>query len=680
MSNRLLGTASPYLLQHAHNPVDWRPWDPDALDEARRLNRPILLSVGYSACHWCHVMERESFSDPETAALMNRNFVCIKVDREERPDIDAVYMAATQAMTGRGGWPMTVFLTPDGHPFFAGAYFPPEDRYGMPGFRRVLASIADSWRERPAAISGQAATIAGDLERFLSRTAEPGTISDEDLHRAVGVLNGFVDARHGGFGGAPKFPQPMVLDFLLSHAQRTGSMSAAIMADRALAGMAYGGIRDHLGGGFHRYSVDAEWRVPHFEKMLYDNAQLAAVYLHAWRTTGRGEWRQVGEETLDFVIRELASPEGAFCAALDADSSGEEGLFYTWTPEEIEAVLGRPQADEVCHRFGVTAHGEVEGRSVLVNTPCEPIGPEMAQTMERLREARDRRVRPARDDKVVLAWNAMTLAAFAEAAMLTGRSDYLRTAVRNADVLLRKLVEEGTGGRLRLIHSGIDEPSGSDVHGPSAFRRSGIRGFLEDYALLGDALVTLHGATAEGRYLQTALRIADEIPLLFGDFDGLGAMTATESADLFTGAVPREDNATPSGNAAAAGLYCRLAALPVPNAERYQDRAARALSAMAREIVASPIAYGRWLGVAELLVGGATSVIIADGVDAPGASALYETARRRWRRGWTIASAVSLDSAEFRPVEGRAAAYVCRDRRCRTPVTEPAELERILQE
>src|SRR6266853_2216645 len=441
MANRLAQETSPYLLEHANNPVDWYPWGSQALARARAENKPILLSIGYSACHWCHVMARESFEDPDTAALMNRDFVSIKVDREERPDLDQVYMRAVQGMTGSGGWPMTVFLLPDGTPFFAGTYFPPSDRFGMPAFQRVLAAVADAFARRPADVEDTAAQVRD----FLHRPSVPlavGELTPALLDEAAGQLARDFDAAHAGFGGAPKFPQPMLVEVLLRHHARTGQKAALEMALQTLRAMAAGGIYDQLGGGFHRYAVDERWLVPHFEKMLYDNALLTRAYLDAWQLTHDAAFARVVDATLGFVLREMTSPEGAFYSSLDADSEGEEGRFYLWTPAELEAVIGVNDARALGRAFDVTAAGNFEGRNIL--HPVVSGATEILDAAhDRLMAARARRVRPHRDEKVIAGWNGLMLHAVADAGRVLDRRDLVIAAEANARFLLSHMRESG---------------------------------------------------------------------------------------------------------------------------------------------------------------------------------------------------------------------------------------------
>jgi len=677
-ANRLIHETSPYLLQHAHNPVDWFAWGDEAFSAARERGVPILLSVGYSACHWCHVMERESFADTATADLMNGSFVCVKVDREERPDVDALYMHATQAMSGHGGWPMTVFLTPEGRPFYAGTYFPPEPRHGMPAFRQVLASVADAWRDRRALIEAQAEGIADDLRRALERQTPPDALTGAITSQAVTVLERYFDRHNGGFGGAPKFPQPMVLDFLLRHGSRTNRTTATEMALRTLGAMASGGIMDHVGGGFHRYAVDDRWLVPHFEKMLYDNAQLATAYLRAWRLTGDDRWLGVATRTLDFVRTEMTLPSGGFISSFDADSDGEEGLYYTWTPDEAAVVLG-DESSRACAALGITAEGHVDGRSV-VHLP-EGAAEASSEWLKVMAQARRGRARPGADRKVIAFWNGMMLSAFAEAAMLTGRADYLQTAVNNGEFILRELCQTGADGTLRLLRSGIEVAHESGHHPPAperTFRASGIGGFLEDYALVADALLDLHAADGDPRWLAAARSLANAMLTRFSSGGALLRGAAPDECALFANPCPTEDNATPSGNAVAAGLCLRLAALPGEGAETFANWSARALRAMAQDLSRHPLAFGRWLCAAETALAGATCVVVTGAFDDPRTEELLAAARRSFRPDMLIVASDETGGDDYPTISGTPAAYVCTNRACRLPATTPEELTKEL--
>jgi uncharacterized protein YyaL (SSP411 family) len=674
MPNRLADETSPYLLQHKDNPVDWYPWSPEALERARAEDRPILLSVGYSACHWCHVMEYESFEDPQTAALMNEHFVCIKVDREERPDIDSIYMAAVQGMTGHGGWPMTVFLTPEGAPFYGGTYYPPEPRHGLPGFTQVLAALADAWKERRGEVDRSAAEIGESLQRGIPRGAA-GALSTSILDRAAHHLATRFDARWGGFGGAPKFPQPMTIEVLLRHWKRTAGPEALQMAAHTLRRMHAGGMYDHVGGGFARYSVDARWLVPHFEKMLYDNALLVQAYTHAFQATGDPEFREVVEETLGFVLREMTGPEGGFYSAFDADSEGEEGKFYVWTPDEIDAVAGRDDGALVRSYYGVTAEGNFEGRNIL-HTPHEPVEAaadagvtvaELKGALDRARPklyaARAKRVPPGRDDKVLTSWNAMMLHAFADAARVFGRADYRDAAERGADFLLRALRPDGA--LLRTYKDG----------------RAKIGAFLEDYALLADALVALYETTFDARWLREAHALAGQMLERFWD-DGQGMFfdTARDAEKLVVRPRDVYDSATPSGNSAATLVLLRLSELT--GEERFRAVAERVLASFADSLSRFPGAFSHLMTALDRYLAVPQEVAIAGRPGDEDTEALLAVVRRAYLPNTAVALRRPDEGEnELIPllrgrtaIEGKAAAYVCERFACQRPVTTPEDL------
>ena len=673
MANRLKDETSPYLLQHAHNPVDWYPWGEEALRRARDENRPILLSIGYSACHWCHVMERESFENPDVAALMNESFVNIKVDREERPDLDTVYMEAVQAMTGQGGWPMTVFLTPEGVPFYGGTYFPPADRMGMPGFPRVLTSIAQAYHGSPDEVRRSAANLQAHLGRSLMGH-EAGALDAAVAEGAYQALASSFDARNGGFSGAPKFPQPMTYEFLLRYHHRSGEPHALEMTRLSLDHMYRGGIYDQLGGGFHRYATDNVWLVPHFEKMLYDNALLARVYLEAYQVTRDAAYRRVAEETLDYVLREMTGPEGGFYSSQDADSEGEEGKFFVWTPAEIEAVVGPGDAPLVGAYYGVSAAGNFEGANILhlARTAEEvarahSVTPQVVEaTIERARPllcaAREARVKPGRDDKVLTAWNGLMLRAFAEAARVLGRADYRAAALRNATFLLDTLRRDG-----RLLRTYKDG-------------RARLNGYLEDYAALADGLLALYAATFEPRWFAEARALADTmLEHFWDDAEGGFFNTADDHERLVVRPKDLFDNAVPSGNSMAVEVLLRLYALS--GHALYAERAERTLRQLSGVLARAPGGFGRLLAALEFLLATPTEIAIAGAPDAPETQALVNVIDGAYlptvvaaatRPGALEAGIVLLEGRE--PVEGRAAAYVCARFACRRPVTAPTEL------
>ena len=596
MSNRLRSETSPYLLQHAENPVDWFPWGEEAFALARAKNRPIFLSVGYSACHWCHVMEHESFEDGATAALMNERFVAIKVDREERPDVDAIYMNAVQLLTGSGGWPMSVFLTPDAVPFYGGTYFPDTARYGMPSFTDVLIQISDLWSTRPDDVLGAAANLAEELRRqaLSGLSATPGPLDAHTLDGALAGLTRSFDRTNGGWGSAPKFPQPAVLEFVLRRAVAANDPALLEMVTHALDAMLRGGIYDQLGGGFHRYATDEAWLVPHFEKMLYDNAQLARVYLHAWQVTQYDSYRRVVEETLAYVAREMLDSSGGFFSAQDADTEGEEGRFFVWTPEQIAAIAGA-DADLFMQAYGVTPDGNFEGKSILfvahtAEDLAETTGLDIATIESRLATARsalfaarEARVKPGVDDKVLASWNGLMLAAFAEAARAFDSGDHLDIAKRNAEFALANLRDD-RGRLLRTWKGG----------------RASLNAYLEDYAALAEGLLELHGATGDQRYLDAAYELAETILEHFSDADGGFFDVSDDHEQLLFRPKNPQDGAMPSGGSMAATVLAELA--HEASEPRYESAAVSAVAQLQRTMEAVPLGYAQWLSVLDRLV------------------------------------------------------------------------------
>ncbi|MEN3300704.1 thioredoxin domain-containing protein [Pseudonocardia sp.] len=666
MSNRLALATSPYLLQHADNPIDWWEWSDEAFAEAQRRDVPIMLSVGYAACHWCHVMAHESFEDPATAAQVNANFVAIKVDREERPDIDAVYMAATQAMTGQGGWPMTCFLTPIGEPFHCGTYYPPTSRHGMPGFRQLLDAVTRAWTEDGERVRGAAADIASRLASSAAAELPSAVVGEAVLDDAVAMLAGDVDATFGGFGGAPKFPPSMVLEFLLRHHERTGSAPALGLVELTCERMARGGIYDQLGGGFARYSVDAQWVVPHFEKMLYDNALLLRVYAHLARRTGSPLARRVAEETAEFLLRDLRTAEGGFASALDADTNGVEGLTYAWTPGQLAEVLTPEDAAWAAELFEVTAQGTFEHGSSTLQLPVDPDDPER---WERLRTvlfaARSARPQPGRDDKVITAWNGMAIQALAEAGAAFGRLDWVAAAGAAADLLLDLHVVEG-----RVRRSSRDGTVGTAA------------GVLEDHAYLADALLALHQATGDPQRLAEATRILDLALARFADPDRPGTFfdTADDAEALLH--RPREftDNATPSGASALCNALLTASVLTEPEAgARYREAAEAGLATVGGIAGKHPRFAGHWLTAAEAMVSGPLQVALVGPVGDPEREALLAQARLLAPGGAVVVpgepDAAGVPLLAGRPLLGsRPAAYVCRGFVCDLPATTPGDL------
>ncbi len=684
MPNRLIDETSPYLLQHAHNPVDWYPWGPEALELARMEDKPILLSVGYSACHWCHVMERESFEDPSIAAMMNQAFVCIKVDREERPDIDSIFMTAVQALSGSGGWPMTVFLTPDGKPYYGGTYFPPGDRHGMPGFPRVLAAMSQAYRERRGDVIKATTQLVNRMRQLTQSVRSLDPLTDEVMRQAYMGIAGQVDDRFGGVGSQPKFPQPMTFEFLLRHHVRTGDPQALELVELTLDSMAHGGIYDHVGGGFHRYSTDAYWLVPHFEKMLYDNALLAKLYLHAYQVTGSPLYRRVVEETLDYVLREMTGPEGGFYSAQDADSEGVEGKFYVWTPEELIDALGEGDARLFARCYGATPEGNFEGSNILhlaVNPAAvasqagvseEAFDEFLRSAKARALEARSRRVHPELDDKVLTAWNGLTMRALAEAAGVLDRPDYAEAAARNADFVLRSLRRDG-----RLLRTYRRDPATGEG-------RAKLNGYLEDYSFLIDGLIALHEVTLYERWLIAAIELGNDMVELFWEESSEQFYdTGTDHEELIVRPSDSSDNAAPCGSSMAADVLLRLAVITGDG-----DLERRAVTALrsARELMARfPSAAGQWLCALDFYLSTPKEIAILGGAQDADTRALlarvYASALPNRVLVGGESDAVGIPLLQDRQrIDGRATAYVCRNYVCNLPVNEPGELARQLGE
>jgi len=671
--NRLATQTSPYLRQHADNPVEWFPWGDEAFAEARRRDVPVLLSVGYSSCHWCHVMAHESFEDPAIAELMNTMFVNIKVDREERPDIDAIYMQAVQAMTGQGGWPMTVFLTPGGEPFFGGTYYPSHDRPGMPGFPRVLAAVDEAWRERREDLLDSATKLTTAIERAA---ALDGGGTDEPtsalLAEAVARARAQFDPRFGGFGRAPKFPQAMTLDFLLRAQYREPSPELLEVITVSLDAMAAGGMYDQVGGGFHRYSVDDYWLVPHFEKMLYDQALLTAAYLHAWLVTGEERYRRIVEETIEYVLRDLRHREGGFFSAEDADSEGVEGKFYLWSIDELETVAGE-DAPELIRYFGVTRNGNFtdphtgySGNILHVVDRTEPRPSSVERALRTLLAVRARRVRPSLDDKVLLGWNALFLRSLSEAAAALGRDDWMEAARTNAGFLLDQLRRDDG----RLLRSWQDG-------------RAAIPAYSEDYAALLEALLTM-AEVDNVSWLAHARAVADELIALFADDERGGFFTTgTDGEALVVRPKDVQDNATPAASSVAAHGLLRLAALT--GESRYEDLAARWLRAMGPLLAEHPTAFAYLLTALDRRLAPPVEVAIVGESGDERAASLRRELTARFLPNTVTLSAVPGEGAELSPllrdrplVGGRAAAYVCERFACRQPVTSPEELASAL--
>ncbi len=683
MPNRLAGETSPYLLQHANNPVDWSPWGPDALARATLLDRPIFLSIGYAACHWCHVMERESFEDEVTAGYLNDHFVSIKVDREERPDLDQVYMAAVQSMTGGGGWPMSVFLTPEGRPFYGGTYFPDQPRHGMPSFRQVLEGVERAWREQRAEVEAAGGRLVQGLVEQARLEAGDADPTPSLLEAASAAIEASFDPANGGWGRAPKFPQPMTIEFLLRRHLATGDARPLAIARRSLDAMADGGLHDQLGGGFHRYSTDERWLVPHFEQMLYDNAQLARVYVHAWQVTGDTRYRDVATGTLDYLIRELATDDGAFAASQDADTEGEEGATFVWTAPEIREVLGDGAALFEA-AYGVTDAGNWEGRTILsrVASDAELAGRfDLAEVAVRARLGEARRTllsrragrpQPARDGKALAAWNGLAIAAFADAAAALatidpGPADRYRTAA---------------GRAAEAIVAGLLGPDGSLRRSWKDGRAVGS-GVLEDYAHLADGLLALYEADFDERWFATARGLVDHVLEHFADPAGGFFDTADDHERLVTRPKDVQDNAVPSGNAVAADVLLRLHAWT--GEPRYRAAAERALRTVVPFVARYATGFARWLSAMDLSLAPVLEVAILGPADDPATLALLGQVWRGYRPNLVLA--VSSDPTgstipllrDRVAIDGRPTAYVCRQFACRLPATDPAALRAQLE-
>lgn len=676
-TNRLIHESSPYLKQHAHNPVDWHPWGEEALRRARELDRPIFLSIGYSACHWCHVMEHESFEDPEVGRLLNEHFISIKVDREERPDLDQIYMTAVQLLTRHGGWPMSVFLTPDLKPFYGGTYFPPQDRYNLPSFKRLVVSLAHAWKERRQEIEEAARSLTENI-RLWSRL-EPGAakLGPELLRQALAQLRERFDPRHGGFGQAPKFPHPMDLRLLLRLWRRCNDDQALAMVTKTLDEMALGGIYDQLGGGFHRYSTDARWLVPHFEKMLYDNALLVPAYLEAFQATGNPFYRAVVEETLAYVLREMTSPEGPFYSTQDADSEGEEGKFFVWTRAELEQILGPEEARLFSEVYDVTDDGNWEGHNILhrsrpleqeaklLKMPEADLRRRLEQSKQRLFEARSKRVWPGRDEKVLTAWNGLMINAFAQAAQVLDRPEYAQAAVRAADFLLR-VMRTPDGRLLRTTGLGA-QPK--------------LNAYLEDYAYLIDSLVSLYETTFDSRWIREALDLVRVLNDQFWDeAEGGFFFTGRDHETLIARNKDPHDDATPSGNAVAVTAFLRLHKLTGDTV--LLDRAVRTMELYGGLLESSPLAAAQMLIALDFHLGPVQEFAVLGTPDE------VRPALGLIRRGFRPNKVVALQTAEedekvVRLLDGKTrqngpTVHVCENFTCQAPLVGIDALQQAL--
>ncbi len=667
-TNKLIDETSPYLLQHAHNPVDWYPWGDEAFERAKAEDKPVLVSIGYSACHWCHVMEHESFEDPAVAAIQNEHFINIKVDMEERPDVDQIYMTFVQLTTGRGGWPMNVFMTPEKLPFFGGTYFPPGPRYGMPSWPQILQSLAEAWSDRRDELMGSAHEILAELRRTTESETHGGTITPELSNAAFESFVRSFDAKNGGFGGAPKFPAAMAMEYLLRYWKRTGNENALTMAKLSAEKMANGGIYDQLGGGFHRYSVDAVWLVPHFEKMLYDNAQLIRAYLHLFQITGDDSFRRTAVETLEYIRREMVGPDCGFYSTQDADSEGVEGKFFVWTPGEIENLLGDDDARIFNFYYDVSDDGNFEEKNILnVKISRSEVCDALKITDERLEEVlvrgredlfaeREKRIKPFRDEKVLTAWNGLMLAAFADAAAVLDSHVYLEVAKRNADFLLENLQLEG-----RVLRTWKDG-------------RAKLNGYIEDYANLADGLVELYQVSGEVKYFNEARRLADAMITEFWDEENGGFFfTANDHEKLIVRNKDFFDNATPSGNSVAADVLIKLAKLT--GDERYERFASTVLRLAATQIKRHPQGFGRMLATIEFSLARVKEIALVG----PRSAELERTVWSEYRPFKLVAIGTEGDTEpallrDRTAIDGATRAYVCESFVCGRPVTTANDL------
>jgi uncharacterized protein YyaL (SSP411 family) len=661
-TNRLIDETSPYLLQHAHNPVDWYPWGDQAFEKARAEDKPVLVSIGYSACHWCHVMEHESFEDEATAAIMNERFVCIKVDMEERPDVDQIYMTFVQLTTGRGGWPMNVFLTPEKLPFFGGTYFPPVNRFNMPSWQQILLSVAEAYRDKREELLHSAVDILGEMRRISIAEFSPAVVSEEILDEAFVSFDKSFDATNGGFGGAPKFPPAMGLEFLLRYWKRSGKMRALEIVKKTAEKMANGGIYDQLGGGFHRYSVDSVWLVPHFEKMLYDNAQLIRLYLHLFQITKDNFFKRIAIETLEYVRREMLDGSGGFYSSQDADSEGVEGKFFVWTPDEVAAVLGEEDVWVFNSYYDVSKEGNFEEKSILnVKSPVATVP--VFDMRKKLFEEREKRIKPFRDEKVLTAWNGLMLAAFAEASAILDDEEYLSIAKHNADFVLNDLQRDG-----RLLRTWKDG-------------KAKLNAYIEDYANFADGLVELFQVSGDVKYLQEAKRLADAMITEFWDDENGGFFfTANDHEALIVRNKDFYDNATPSGNSVAADVLLKLAKLT--GDEKYERFASTVLRLAAAQLRRHPQGFGRVLSTIEFYLSSVKEIVLIGDAD----GMLKREVWSDYIPSKVVVMSNSQDEnaglipllAERTMIDGVPTAYVCENFACQLPVTDSKGLRKQL--
>jgi uncharacterized protein len=666
--NHLAQETSPYLLQHAVNPVDWYPWGEVAIKRAQSENKPILLSIGYSACHWCHVMAHECFEDKAIASLMNDKFVCIKVDREERPDIDQIYMQAVQALTNSGGWPLTVFLTPELKPFYGGTYFPPEDKQNLPGFPRVLRTLSDVFAHRRSEIENTAASIVDLLKNTAVSASDSDNLSEDILKQAYSILRDQFDTQNGGFGAAPKFPNPLTLDFLLVYYYRYKDSNALEMVKSTLTKMAKSGIYDQLGGGFHRYATDNSWQIPHFEKMLYDNALLVRVYLHAYLITADKFYASVAEETLDYVLREMTDPLGGFYSAQDADSEGVEGKYYIWTASEIDEILGHDSSLNFKLAFGIDAVGNFEGKNILHRTDIIVDDETIRQGKKSLLQTREKRIKPGRDQKILASWNGMMLTALVEAALILDRQDYLSAAQKNAGFILDSMLVDG-----RLRHVYTDGKLKNEV-------------FLEDYAQVIEGLLALHGATLEGKWLHTALSFTEKMVSLFSNpHTGLFSDVVISSSDLIFQPRNEYDGVVPSGVSVAVHILQKMAVItgnPV-----YNQIARREMVSVKTLMDRYPLGSSNWLQALDFYLSVLCEIALVAARNTEETRNLITVINSRWIPDKIFVGSDPFDPEAFTEspllihrsmINGLPAVYICRQNTCLAPITNAVELNKAM--
>jgi uncharacterized protein YyaL (SSP411 family) len=669
MANHLTGQSSPYLQQHANNPVDWYPWSDEAFDRAQKEDKPVFLSIGYSSCHWCHVMAHESFENLEIAAYLNEHFICIKVDREERPDVDHIYMQAVQAISGNGGWPLSVFLTPDRKPFSGGTYFPPEDRFRIPGFPKVLKAIYQAYRDRRSDLTEIGQRIEKNIQSLPDPEFRPSAAREDILETSFNNVAEQFDGVNGGFGPAPKFPHPMTLEFLLRYYRRYKVPAALEMVEFALAKMAAGGIYDQIGGGFHRYSTDDQWLVPHFEKMLYDNALLCRVYLQAYQVTGKKEYADTAEGIVNYILREMQSESGGFYSTQDADSEGQEGKYYVWLADQIQRSLGPLKSKVLAEYYGVSAEGNFEGKNILHRTSSGPIPEEIKAGNKVLLGERDKRIKPGRDEKILASWNGLMLRALAEVSVILKRPDYLKAAVASGEFLVRNMM---SGFSLKHVYKD---------------GQTSVDGFLEDYAAVAEGLLALHWASLDSQWLVLAIDLSQSMVQQFKGEGDLLFDTVAGQGGLFVRPRNTADGATPSGAALAAGVLFKISALTGQN--EYRQIAEKNLLLEKEGCSNYPLGYSYWLGDMDYYLSKSIEIVVAGGSESQLTRQIADLINSKWlpnaiKAVFVPGSSQVLDSlpifAGRKMIESRPAAHICRNYSCRAPTNSLVDLEKALNE